>query len=116
MECVRPAPAHLEDYFRKRAKRRVALDRTVSPNGRLYEAPVPLVGKQVILLYHDHDPDRVEVLLEGRSHGLLKPLDLAVNCRVRPERSDLNIKSETDAAPKGGALFSTNNRREKSPS
>ncbi|CAO0821960.1 hypothetical protein DFAR_2740025 [Desulfarculales bacterium] len=30
MECVRPAHADLEDYFRKRATRRVALDRTVS--------------------------------------------------------------------------------------
>ncbi|CAO0822808.1 hypothetical protein DFAR_320010 [Desulfarculales bacterium] len=26
---------------------------------------------------------RVEILLENRSHGLLRPLDLAVNCRVK---------------------------------
>ncbi|CAO0823510.1 transposase [Desulfarculales bacterium] len=52
MECVRSAHADLEDYFRKRATRRVALDRTVSPAGRIYEAPVPLIGKQIILLYH----------------------------------------------------------------
>ncbi|CAO0824886.1 hypothetical protein DFAR_970017 [Desulfarculales bacterium] len=60
MECVRPAHADLEGYFKKRATRRVALDCTVSLAGRLYEAPVPLVGKQIILLYHG--PDRVEVL------------------------------------------------------
>ncbi|CAO0819802.1 hypothetical protein DFAR_1110072 [Desulfarculales bacterium] len=35
MECVRPAHADLEGYFRKRAARCVALDRTVSLAGRL---------------------------------------------------------------------------------
>ncbi|CAO0822421.1 hypothetical protein DFAR_3020002 [Desulfarculales bacterium] len=64
MECVRPAHADLEDKFRKRATRRVPLDRTVSLAGRLYEAPVPLIDKQNSLLYHDHDYDRVEALLE----------------------------------------------------
>ncbi|CAO0821935.1 hypothetical protein DFAR_2730043 [Desulfarculales bacterium] len=44
---------------RKRATRRAALDRTVSLTGRRYEAPVPLIGKQIILLYHDHDHDRI---------------------------------------------------------
>ncbi|CAO0822908.1 hypothetical protein DFAR_3370006 [Desulfarculales bacterium] len=67
MECVRSAHADLEDYFRKKAARRVALNRTVSLAGRLYEAQGPLIGKQIILLYHDHDHDRVEVLLENRS-------------------------------------------------
>ncbi|CAO0821687.1 hypothetical protein DFAR_2560001 [Desulfarculales bacterium] len=41
----------------------MALELTVSLAGRLYEAPVPLTGKQIILLYHDYDPNRVEVLL-----------------------------------------------------
>ncbi|CAO0820217.1 hypothetical protein DFAR_1450005 [Desulfarculales bacterium] len=49
MECVRPAHADLKDYFSKRATRRVPLDGTVSLVGRLYEAPVPLIGKQSIL-------------------------------------------------------------------
>ncbi|CAO0823473.1 hypothetical protein DFAR_3710031 [Desulfarculales bacterium] len=55
MECGRSAHADLEDYSRKRATRRVALDLTVSLAGRLYEAPVPLISKQIILLDHDHD-------------------------------------------------------------
>jgi putative transposase len=105
MECVRPAPPDLEDYFRKRAKRRVALDRTVSLAGRLYEAPVPLIGKQVVVLYHDQGLDRVEVMLDNRSHGFLIPLDLAVNCRVRRQKHLLTL--DTDAKPPaGGALFS----------
>ncbi|CAO0820761.1 transposase [Desulfarculales bacterium] len=72
MECVRPAHADLENYFRKRATRRVALDGTISLAGRLYEAPVPLIVKQIILRYHGHDHDRVGVLLENRSHSLIR--------------------------------------------
>ena len=89
MECIRPAPNDLEDYFRKRARRRVATDRTVSLNGKLYEAPVPLIGQQVTLLYHEHDPKRVEVRLQNRSHGFLAPLDLAVNARVKRNKHNL---------------------------
>jgi putative transposase len=40
LECVRPAPKDLEDFFRKRARRRVAKDRTISLNSQLYEAPL----------------------------------------------------------------------------
>ncbi len=40
LECLRPTPSNLEDYFRKRTLRIVAKDRTVALNGRLYEAPL----------------------------------------------------------------------------
>lgn len=55
----------------------------MSLNGRIYEAPVHLIGKVVGLLYHENDPARVEVLSEGLSYGMLQPLDLQVNCRIR---------------------------------
>ncbi|CAO0823130.1 hypothetical protein DFAR_340013 [Desulfarculales bacterium] len=103
MECVGSAHANLEDYFRKRATRCVALGRTVSLAGRLYEAPVPLIGKQIILFYHDHDPDRV-VLLGNRSHGLLNPLDLAVNCRVKRDHHLLRLEFSSTTAPTDGSL------------
>ncbi|CAO0821123.1 hypothetical protein DFAR_2120012 [Desulfarculales bacterium] len=103
--CVRPAHADLEDYFSKRAPRRVALNSTVSLAGRLYEAPVPLIGKQIILFYHDHNHGRVEVLLGNRSHGLLSPLDLAVNCRVKRDHHLLRLESSSTTAPTGGSLF-----------
>jgi transposase InsO family protein len=96
MECIRPAPQNLEDYFRIRARRRVAKDRAVSLNGRLYEAPVHLIGKQITILYHDHDPDRVEVVCEGKSYGLLTPVDLNVNCRVKRVQHTLHIQSVSD--------------------
>ena len=106
MECIRPAPNDLEDYFRKRARRRVATDRTVSLNGKLYEAPVPLIGQQVTLLYHEHDPKRVEVRLQNRSHGFLAPLDLAVNARVKRNKNNLvNLEESQQNTPAGGSLF-----------
>jgi len=93
-ECLRSAPRDLEDHFRKRARRRVAKDRTVALDGRLYEAPVALVGAQIMLLYHPHDPARVEALHEGRTHGMLRPVDLHVNCRVRRRRDEVRLEVE----------------------
>ncbi len=71
IECVRPAPKDLGDHFRKTAKRTVAKDRTIALAGRLYEAPVELIGKQVSLLYHEHDPARVEVVFAGKTYGFI---------------------------------------------
>ncbi|CAO0821051.1 hypothetical protein DFAR_2090029 [Desulfarculales bacterium] len=88
----------MEDYFRKRATRRAVLDHTVSLAGRLYEAPVSLIGKQIIFLYHHHDHDRVEVLLKNRFHCLLKPLDLAINCRVKRDHHLLRLESSSTTA------------------
>jgi putative transposase len=108
MECIRPAPKDLEDSFRSRARRTVAKDRTVSLDGKLYEAPIPLIGKQITLLYHNHDPARVEILLEGRSHGFLTPLDLNVNCRVRRHSHRLCLESSPEKSiPTGRLSFGT---------
>ncbi len=108
MECIRPAPKHLDDYFRKRARRRVANDRTVSLHGKLYEAPVPLIGKHVTLLYNEADPARIEIQLEGRCYGLLTPLDLNVNCRVRRHhRNRLVLESAPEATLPSGQLVFT---------
>jgi hypothetical protein len=94
LECLRPAPRDLEDFFRKRALRIVAKDRTVSLNSRLYEAPVSLIGKRVVLLYHDHDPSRVEVFFEERSYGFISLLDERVNFRVGRFGNKIEIDSE----------------------
>ena len=58
---MRPAPADLADNFRILARRRVEKDRTITLNGKLFEAPVALVGKQVELLYHEGMVGPVEV-------------------------------------------------------
>jgi len=56
LSLLRPAPKDLLDYFRTPVARKVDKDRTVSLNGKLYEAPAGLIGKNVILLYHPWCP------------------------------------------------------------
>jgi putative transposase len=93
-ECVRAAPKDLQDHFRQQARRRVAKDRTVALGGRLYEAPVALIGKQITLFYHAHDPARIEARYEGKSYGMLTVVDLNVNCHVQRAKDTLKIHSE----------------------
>ena len=86
LSIIRTAPADLEDHFRKEARRRVAKDRTVSLDGRIFEAPTKLIGEHVCLLYHEDRLDRVEVFHQNTSHGLLVPVDLQINCQVKRKR------------------------------
>ena len=104
LECLRPAPPNLEDFFRKRALRKVEKDRTIALNSRLYEAPVSLIGKKVALLYHEHDPGRVEIFWEERSYGFISLLDQKVNFRVRRNSERTEIQSE-DKIWHGGKLM-----------
>jgi putative transposase len=94
LECLRPAPPHLEDFFRKRAVRKVEKDRTVALNGRLYEAPVALIGKTVILFYHEQDPARIEIFLEEHSYGFISLLNQRVNFRVHRANHRTEIQEE----------------------
>lgn len=105
VQCLRAAPADLMDHFRQTARRRVAKDRTITLNGRLYEAPVALIGRQVELLYHADDPDRVEIRWAQKSYGILTPVNLYVNCRVKRDRNS-NVDMNADPARYlGGQLF-----------
>jgi transposase InsO family protein len=107
LECLRPAPDNLKDHFRKAARRKVAKDRTVSLDGKIFEAPVPLIGKQVTLLFHPEEPDRAEVLFKGQSYGFLVPVNLAVNCRAKRDRNN-NLQVESSDSPanyRGGSLW-----------
>jgi putative transposase len=105
IECVRPAPKDLEDHFRKTAKRTVAKDRTIALAGRLYEAPVELIGKQVSLLYHEHDPS-VEVVFAGKTYGFISSVDVNVNYRIKRNNGVTEIQTENNPDRyRGGALF-----------
>jgi transposase InsO family protein len=110
MQCMRAAPENLLDHFRKSARRKVAKDRTISLNGKLYEAPVALIGKQVVLLYHPNgsQQNEVEVFFNQQSYGTLIPVDLHVNCRVKRDKY-LNVQIEAPEDPpkyQGGRLWS----------
>ncbi len=108
MQCLRAAPSDLRSYFRKHARRRVARDRTITLNGKLYEAPVALIGKHILVLYHDNQPERVEAFHERKSYGFLSPLNLHINCRVKRNKdngTDLEI-DEKGQRYQGGRLWS----------
>jgi putative transposase len=83
LEMIREAPADLTDHFRKEVRRRVSKDRVVTIDGRLFEAPVQLIGERVTLLFNDDRPERVEIFCKGQSCGLLRPVDLVVNTLVK---------------------------------
>jgi hypothetical protein len=96
LHCVREAPKDLTDSFRKRVTRKVDKDRTVSLDGRLYEAPVAMIGLTVTLLYHDSDPTRVELWYNGTSHGMLVPLNVNINARIKRAFDAVDIIPERE--------------------
>ncbi len=117
LHALRAAPSDLREHFRVPARRKVDKDRSVSLGGRLYEAPVGLIGQWVTLLYHKHDPTRVEVIAqasgatdrEERSYGFLTPLDTGINSRVRRTAGrDIDLLPADEPAHdsyRGGSLF-----------
>jgi len=110
LHCIREAPKDLMDHFRKRVTRKVDRDRTISLDGRLYEAPVPLIDKTVTLLYHESDPARVELLFNGVSHGMLPLLDVRINAKVRRAHQAVDIILEKEYREekdlyRGGRVF-----------
>jgi len=113
MHCLRTAPANLKDYFRKVARRTVSKDRSITLNGRLYEAPVALIGKRVELLYHGSEPEKLEVKYQNKSFGLIRTVDLNVNYRVkRDKNNNPQIQSEDLKKYQGGKLLSQKGDRD----
>ena len=94
IQMVRAAPDDLTDYFRKAVMRTVTKDRVVHLDGKLYETPVDLIGERVELLYHDDDNPDVEARFDGKSYGILRPVDPGINVRVK--RGKYNDKSFCD--------------------
>jgi transposase InsO family protein len=110
LSLLRPAPKDLRDYYRTPVRRKVDKDRTVSLNGKIYEAPLGLIGKMVTLLFHEQDPSRIEVLFDETSQGFLLPLNAAINSRVRRTARQQTVltpeaPSTTKPAYHGGSLF-----------
>jgi len=107
MQCLRQAPKNLTDYFRKVARRKVAKDRSITFKGRLYEVPVGLIGKQVELLYHEREDTPIEIRYQSRSYGIVRPVDLHVNCRVKRDENNMRdvIITTDNTGYKGGGLL-----------
>jgi transposase InsO family protein len=112
LHCLRTAPENLHNHFRKLARRKVNKDRTITLNGHLYEGPVPLIGKRVELLYHQSQLDQVEVKYQNKSFGMLRPVNLNVNCRIKRDKNN-NPQIHVNTNPNeygGGKLWSSKRR------
>ncbi len=84
-ELVRPVPENLEQLMRMKVTRKVARDRTVRLDGRLYEAPDGYAGEKVEVLYDPYDPKRpVHFRRPGETEEIrLRRLDLETNATLR---------------------------------
>ena len=105
LECIRSTPENLKDHFRRIVRRKVNKDRTIILDKRLYEGPVELIGKQVELLFHEDEYDRVELKYKQQSHGILPIVDLNVNCRVKRDKNNDPVISSDGTVPETGQMW-----------
>jgi putative transposase len=82
LECARPAPKELIDYFRAIEFRRVKKDRTIRLHGQIFEAPVGLIDRQVELRFHPENLAEVEIFFDGKSNGMAVPVNPQVNAKI----------------------------------
>jgi transposase InsO family protein len=113
LHCVRPAPAHLLDYFRQIEFRRVKKDRTVRLMGAMFEAPLALIDRQVELRFHPEHLSEVEIYFQNKSYGMATVVNPQVNSLIgrnwdapagdgRPKRE----QTPPESANLNGQLFS----------
>ena len=100
---IRPAPEQLELWLRMKVTRKVARDRTVHLDSRLYEAPDGYAGETVEVLYDPYDPAR-PVHFRRRGEEVERPLrrlDLLTNATLRRLARDTETPRETAATSTG---------------
>lgn len=105
IECIRSTPDNLKDHFRKTVRRRVNKDRTIILDKRLYQGPVALIGKQVEVLFHEGEYDRVELKYQNKSFGFINQVDLNVNCRVKRDKNNNPVISVEKATAESGQMW-----------
>lgn len=115
LECVRPAPPGILDYFRQIEFRRVKKDRTIKLHGVLLEAPVGLIDRQVELRYHFEDLSQVEIFFQNKSYGIAGIVSAHVNAKIGRnwDQKSTPVKSQKSeeilspqSSPSTGQLFS----------
>jgi len=115
IECVRPAPAYLLNYFRQIEFRRVKKDRTVRLMGFIFEAPVGLIDRQIELRFHPEDLSQVEIYFQNKSYGMASVVNPHVNSLIgrnwdthektkNPLREQIEVSNPTTT----GQLFQNN--------
>jgi transposase InsO family protein len=113
IELVRKAPSNLNDFFRIKLVRKVNNDRSISIDGKLFEAPVDLIGRTVTVLMDSKNQGEIEVFFKDKSFGLLVPLDRHINANAhRYGQKSVDESQEPKPTPsleaqppKSGQLF-----------
>jgi transposase InsO family protein len=90
LDHIKHAPSDLSLHFRTKARRKVTSDRVVQLNNLFFEAPTPLIKKQVELLYLPEKPEEVELFYKKKSYGILPILDRHVNAKVGRDAPSFN--------------------------
>lgn len=98
LQCSRPAPARLSEYFRTVKVRQVKKDRSFRLEGRMYEAPVALVDRNIELRFHNENPEQVEIFFEGMSFGMATLLDPHINAKLGRNWMTREKKKPTEQA------------------
>jgi putative transposase len=84
----------LRELFLFEEKRKVAKDRTVSLNGRVFEVDALLVGETVTLRFNPaHTTPTVDVWLKGKKVQSAKLVDAYQNCFVKRNHAQKSIES-----------------------
>jgi len=116
IQLIRKSPTDIDKYFRNQIKRKVAKDRTISFKGKLYEAPVELIGKYVFLFYDEDDLNNIEIYYNKKSYGKLVVLNPHINYKVsrnnhvlgftlKKEKHITEVSAAQDYQLKTGQLF-----------
>jgi hypothetical protein len=82
LECVRPAPPRIMDYFRLIKFRNISSDRTFRINNKFYEGPAALIGRRVEIRFHEESPDEIEVFFNNESYGMALLVEVHINSKV----------------------------------
>ncbi|MBW2709986.1 MAG: IS481 family transposase, partial [Deltaproteobacteria bacterium] len=80
-------------------------DRTINLDKHQYEGPVSLIGKQVDLLYHANEYDRVELQYRNQSYGFLKEVDPHVNYSVKRYKNNDSVILSDNTKPLSGQMW-----------
>jgi transposase InsO family protein len=109
IECIRPAPARLLDYFRQIEFRSVKKDRTIRLMGSIFEAPVGLIDRKVELRFHPEDLSQVEIYFQNKSYGMIAVVDAHVNSKIGRDWKSLASKTAeaipSESSVPTGSLF-----------
>ena len=95
----------LRETFLFEQKRRVARDRTVSLDGKLYEVDAVLVGQTVTLRYDPTRPGQpIDIWYDAKKVQTARVVDAYANCFVKRNSNRSSLQTDTQPPPPAAGL------------